>query len=288
MFNVDLNRMLGSKYAVSTIHQPSLAHESLDDSKSHFSISIEMNQKYEEAIKSLQNPDLLPRSFFLTSMSLHLPNFSPRISTKPSSFGEGLLLSDVKGKARVTLVDGVRGDVVQSVFSSILNASSILDISKAGKECFYFFKEDDRSFNDDYNELQRLSGSYNVSNEPVRPSGKEMCAYNSKSRVCIIYGIDERQALRHVLRSARKMAVKKAWSREGNRVKSGFIGGVSGISTWSPSERNEILSKGEVRGYQPVDIFNVHKYPGLIGQSSNVIFLKEPDAQIWRARRRKY
>ncbi|CAB4065036.1 unnamed protein product [Lepeophtheirus salmonis] len=200
-------------------------------------------------------------------MNLNLPNFSPRIATKSSSFGEGLLLSDVEGRARVTLVDGVRGDVVQSVFGSILNASSVLDISIAGKEMFYFLKDDDRSFNDDLQELQRLSGSYNVTNEPVRPVGKQnLCSEQS----------------------ARKIAVQRAWIREINRVKSGFIGGVSGTSTWSPAERNEIVSKGEVRGYQSVDIFNVHKYPQLIGQSSNVIFLKEADAQIWRARRRKY
>ncbi|XP_071744523.1 teneurin-m isoform X2 [Lepeophtheirus salmonis] len=287
IFDVDLGKILGSKYAISTIHQPTLAHDTIDDSKSQFSISIGMMRKLEEAIHSLLTPDLLPRSF-LTQMNLNLPNFSPRITTKSSSFGEGLLLSDVEGRARVTLVDGVRGDVVQSVFGSILNASSVLDISIAGKEMFYFLKDDDRSFNDDLQELQRLSGSYNVTNEPVRPVGKQICARNSDSLVCLIYGADERQAIRHVLRSARKIAVQRAWIREINRVKSGFIGGVSGTSTWSPAERNEIVSKGEVRGYQSVDIFNVHKYPQLIGQSSNVIFLKEADAQIWRARRRKY
>merc|ERR1712141_859609 len=107
------------------------------------------------------------------------PVLNSRLATRSSSFGQGLLLSDIKGRAVVNIVDGSQGDVVQSVLASVLNASSILEASHGGLEEYYFLKS--TGFNSDYSELQRLSGTYNVSTESgIRNNvdSKVLCAQN--------------------------------------------------------------------------------------------------------------
>jgi hypothetical protein len=60
-----------------------------------------------------------------------------------------------------------------------------------------------------------------------------------------------------------------AWHQEVKRVKLGFHG------EWSPSERDELLRNGEVSGFIGEEIHSVHKFPSLMGQASNIRFVRE-------------
>jgi len=102
-----------------------------------------------------------------------------------------MLMTDLKGRALVTIVGG-QGDVIQSVLASVLNATSILEASYGGHEEYYFLKE--FGFHSDNAELQRLSGTYNISTEAgIRNNAeaKVLCAANRASTICILYGIEK-------------------------------------------------------------------------------------------------
>ena len=88
-------------------------------------------------------------------------------------------------------------------------------------------------------------------------------------------------ANRWALKRALREAVAGAWRKEVNAVKNGL----SGFNReWSMNERAELTSKGEVRGYQGVEVNSVHKFPKLIGQSSNVRFVPEAEARRKRTK----
>ena len=86
---------------------------------------------------------------------------------------------------RVTTVrgSGDRDDVAASVFSSVLNASSILDVDHAGDgRLFHFLKTNEESFSADLAEMRRLSGAYNVTTgDGARGRGRKICASRGDS-----------------------------------------------------------------------------------------------------------
>ena len=41
--------------------------------------------------------------------------------------------------------------------------------------------------------------------------GRQLCAFNRLSTICVVYYTDKRLALRHFLRKTKKAAVEKAW-----------------------------------------------------------------------------
>ena len=275
MFGLNLPKMFGTQYTSWSHHRPELFRNS------EFEITVGLANQQRLAVDNLLNPSLMSNSL-LTSDTFSLPDLFNRISTKNSAFGRGLLLTDLAGKAVVTLVeDGTPGDVIQSVFASVLNASLVLDISHSGKEEYHFLKPELSSFQTDFGEMQRLSGSYNISYDNVRSTdGKELCATNRLSSVCIVYGLDRRSASRFVHRRVHKAAVVEAWKREAELLKEPAS---AIMSPWSPAERIELQQRGEVNGYTGVEIHSVHKYPQLIGQSSNIKFVKDEEAKSWHA-----
>ena len=275
MFGLNLPKMFGTQYTSWSHHRPELFRNS------EFEITVGLANQQRLAVDNLLNPSLMSNSL-LTSDTFSLPDLFNRISTKNSAFGRGLLLTDLAGKAVVTLVeDGTPGDVIQSVFASVLKASLVLDISHSGKEEYHFLKPELSSFQTDFGEMQRLSGSYNISYDNVRSTdGKELCATNRLSSVCIVYGLDRRSASRFVHRRVHKAAVVEAWKREAELLKEPAS---AIMSPWSPAERIELQQRGEVNGYTGVEIHSVHKYPQLIGQSSNIKFVKDEEAKSWHA-----
>jgi len=273
LFGLNLPRMFGTQYTSWSHHKPEFFRPS------EFDITDGLANQQRLATENLLNPSLTSNGL-LTSETFALPDLFTRVSSKNSAFGRGLLLTDLAGKAVVTLVeDGTPGDVAQSVFASVLNASLVLDISHSGKEEYHFLKPEISSFQTDFGEMQRLSGSYNISYDNVRSTdGKELCATNRLSTVCLVYGVDRRTAARYVHRRAHKLAVVEAWKREAELLKEPAS---AIMSPWSPAERIELQQRGEVNGYTGVEIHNVHKYPQLIGQSSNIKFVKDEEAKSW-------
>jgi hypothetical protein len=178
----------------------------------------------------------------------------------------------------------------------------VLDISHSGTEEYYFLKSDQRSYLDDYQQLQRLSGSYNVSSEAFssasnggggggrnslsssQKQGRKLCAFNRLSSICVIYNVEKRAASRYFLKKYRKATAENAWQKAKATLRAGLQ------SDWTKSERNELQQKGIIKGYTSVEVHNVHKYPQLIGQWTNVKFVKDSQAKdsLDHKRRRQY
>ena len=150
-------------------------------------------------------------------------------------------------------------------------------------------------YSDDFQQLQRLSGTYNVTSEVLSfggnkgssTPGRKLCAQVGQrdAGVCVFYGVDRRPVTRHLHRQARKAAVDQAWKAEAALVKAGLQDG------WTKAERAELEARGEVRGYTGVE---AHRgYPELVGQASNVKFVRDKEAKSqkdyyssWKQRRR--
>ncbi len=202
-----------------------------------------------------------------------------RISLRPSLLGRGVLLSRLADRrVLITLVSEAEAASLpfQSVLASVLNGSELLEEvsspSEGGEE-FLFLKEEQRYAND-LEELQRLSGSYNVSRVGVRGGGEEVCVRGAATgepfALCLLYGAkSERAVVRQRARSAHRLAVRDAWRQEVERVKLGFHG------DWTPSQRDELLRSGEVSGYTGAEIHSVHKFPALLGQAGNIRLVRE-------------
>ena len=286
MFGLDMNKFIGSSYTSQSHHIPIHRDLAVD---SQFTLSVGLLNQQQESEENLKRPNLLKGLKSLSLAPERLPahcNLNHRLASRSSSFGQGMLVSDLDGRALVTIVS--QGDVIQSVLASVLNASTILDASHGGHEAYYFLKE--FGFSSDHNELQRLSGTYNISTEAgIRnnPEAKVLCAQNRASVICILYNIEKRVANRWALKKAFKEAVASAWRKEVTAIKNGL----NGLNhDWSQNQRAELSSMGEVRGYQGIELHSVHKYPALLGQSSNIRFVPEAEARGWHSslRRRKH
>lgn len=274
LVGLDMKNIVGSEYMTKDIIQPSPVHMATSTFDSNPEIVLAIKESYQRSRESFLSPSFLPKKHQLSEIKRRL-NLSPRISVKTSIFGDGMLLSILDKRIIVTLVSDAVNEVFQSVFSSILNGCEMLDIESATEVEEYLFMKEQSQYLNDLDELERLSGSYNVSKASVRGGGDQVCVQSSSPAcsICILYGAREERALRQKLRHGHRAAVKNAWLQEVGRVKLGFHG------EWSPSERDELLRTGEVRGFIGQEIHSVHKFPKLIGQASNVRFVRENEAQ---------
>ena len=276
LFGLNFNAMFGQKYHAS---QPSALAVQGDKIQA---ISVGLHNHYQTSSALLGQPNLLDESF-LTASGIQLPALKGKVLLEGSPFGKGLLISTKRDKVFVSSVPGTEYEVVHNVFSSVLNASTILDISFSGRGEYFFHKQDERSFGDDYQQLQRLSGTHNITKDNFNPRGRMLCAETRSrhpSKICLIYGVEKRDASKHVMRPVHKRAISKAWEREAKKVQMGLLGG------WTQSQRSELLKRGQLRGFQPVEVRNVHKFPELIGQSSNILFVRESESKNWHQKRR--
>ena len=134
IFGLDINKVIGSTYTSKSRHlpvQPTIGPQ--------FSMSVGLLNQQKESESSLKEPNLLNTGSLSLTPQVLTHDYNTHLSTRSSSFGQGMLLSDVNGQAVVTIVSS--GDVIQSVLASILNASTVLESSKGGSEEFYFLKE---------------------------------------------------------------------------------------------------------------------------------------------------
>ena len=270
LVGLHLPDIVGSSYMTSNINQPTLTHNANGRLESNPEINLSIRESYELSRQSFLNPSFLPLKDQLTETRRRL-NLSPRISLRSSIFGEGMLLSVLNKHVMVTLVsESVKG-VFQSVFSSILNGSEMLDIESSTNEEEYYFLKNQNKYSNDIDELERLSGSYNVTKSRVRSGHEQVCVKNSSPAfsVCIAYGAKPEKVIRQRLRQGHREAIATAWRQEVNRVRLGFHG------DWTPNERDDLLRNGQVTGYVGVEVHSVHKFPGLIGQASNIKFVRE-------------
>ena len=271
MVGLDPHDVVGSEYLTKDIVKPSPVHRASSAFDNNPEINLAIKESYELSRAAFLSPSFLPEKHQLSEIKRRL-NLSPRISVKNSIFGDGMLLSLLDKRIIVTLVSGAVNEVFQSVFSSILSGSEMLNIESSSSEAEeYVFMKDPIQYLNDVEELERLSGSYNISKGSVRGGGEQVCVQSQTppAAICILYGAKEERALRQRLRQGHREALKALWAQEVTRVKLGFHG------EWTASERDELLRVGEVRGFTGVEVHSVHKYPRLVGQASNIRFVRE-------------
>ena len=274
MFGKDLEKLVGSSYTAGYLNTD---HQGLDRSaRASVGITFGLKTRLQNSLRLLMKPDVLEHN----APELEEPNLLGALFHEDGPFGRGLLLSDRNGIARVTTVRGDRDDVATNVFGSVLNASSVLDVDHAGDgRQFHFLKAED-SFAADFSEMQRLSGTYNVTTgDGARGRGRKICAVRGAAKVCLVYGVEARAAARQLYRSAHKAAVADAWRRESARAKLGVA-----ADRWTQSQLTELARRGEVRGFTGVEVQNVHRVPALIGHGSNIIFVR--DSELLKHQRR--
>lgn len=186
-------------------------------------------------------------------------------------------MSRIDGRALVSVVEGVNG-VVQDVVTSVFNNTFFLELhfSIHDQDVFYFVKDNVLKIRDDLEELKRLGGMFNVSthettSEHGAAAGKELRLHNPDAVVIIKYGVDPEQEQHRILRHAHKRAVERAWELEKQLVAAGF----QGRGEWTEEEKEELISHGDIDGYEGVDIHSIHKYPQLADDPGNVAFQRD-------------
>ena len=279
LVGLNIADIVGSDYMTRDIVQPLVSQRAVGQLSRSPEIDLAIKQSYQLTRDSFTSPSFLPRVHQLCQVQRRL-NLSPRIHVTPSVFGSGMLVSSLDKRTIITMYNDNNpssggNDVFQNVFSSILSGSEILDIESANEAEEYFFIKEENQYLNDLEELERLSGSFNVTKNSQRGGGEQVCVRNTYPdfSICLLYGVREEKIIKQKLRQSHRAAVKAAWQQEVQKVKLGFHG------EWSPSERDDLLRSGEVPGYIGEEIHSVHKFPGLMGQASNIRFVRESQSR---------
>ncbi len=118
--------------------------------------------------------------------------------------------------------------------------------------------------------LVRSNGEYvvveKVQHEILESPAK---VYNFEVEGYHTYFVGNNSVLVHNTCSSRSSAVRKAWKNEMRSVKETG----TGQRSWIPSEIEELLNTGKVKGYQGHHVYSVNGFPELAGDPSNVRFL---------------
>ncbi|XP_061937210.1 teneurin-m isoform X4 [Apis cerana] len=273
LYGYDISAMLGSEYMKQMVYQPSAIVTS-PQLTPDFGVMSGLQCIVNRVHEKFSDLGFVPKP--LLKLEPKTRNLLPRVAHRRAVFGEGILVSRVGGRALVSVVDGVNS-VVQDVVTSVFNNSYFLPLhfSVHDQDVFYFVKDNALKIRDDMEELRRLGGMFNVSTHETTEHGsgtwKELRLHNPDAAVVIKYGADPEQERHRILKHAHKRAVERAWEIEKQLVMAGF----QGRGDWSKEEKDELISRGTVSGYEGVDIHSVHRYPQLADDPGNVAFTRD-------------
>ena len=207
-----------------------------------------------------------------------------RVASLPSALGKGFLLSVVNGLSIVNVVEGVPG-VIQNVFESVLNGSRYLDVShhpSAFKSIYYFAKPSASEMRADADNVDRLSGEYEVSGRDLDKGGRDLRVKNEGLTLHVLYGGAGRQRDAVLSEQARE-ATALAWAREKSLVQAGF----SGQGDWTKGQRAELVMGHRVRGFNVVEIYPRNRWPWLVRDASTYFFVPESQGVLQGSHRRR-
>ncbi|XP_076182266.1 teneurin transmembrane protein Ten-m isoform X3 [Ptiloglossa arizonensis] len=273
LYGYDISAILGSEYMKQMVYQPSATITS-PQLTPDFGVMSGLQCIVDRVHEKFSDLGFVPKP--LLKLEPKTRNLLPRVAHRRAVFGEGILVSRVGGRALVSVVDGVNS-VVQDVVTSVFNNSYFLPLhfSVHDQDVFYFVKDNALKIRDDMEELRRLGGMFNVSTHETTEHGagtwKELRLHNPDAAVVIKYGADPEQERHRILKHAHKRAVERAWEIEKQLVMAGF----QGRGDWSKEEKDELISRGIVNGYEGVDIHSVHRYPQLADDPGNVAFTRD-------------
>ncbi|XP_066154380.1 teneurin-m isoform X3 [Euwallacea fornicatus] len=274
LYGYDIGKMLGSEYIGRMVYSPR-AMVSAPQLAPDFGIMSGLQCMVDKVNEKFYDINFVPKP--LLKKEPKTRNLLPRVAYRKSVFGEGVLVSRVGNRALVSVVEGVNG-VVQDVVTSVFNNSFFLNLqfSIHEQDFFYFVKDNVLKIRDDSEELRRLGGMFNVSTHEVTEHGsltplKELRLHNPDAVIIIKYGADPKQETHKILRHAHKRAIERAWELERQLIAAGF----QGRGDWTEEEKEELVSHGDVDGYEGVDIHSIHKYPQLADDPGNVAFQRD-------------
>ncbi|XP_026674472.1 teneurin-m isoform X7 [Ceratina calcarata] len=273
LYGYDISAMLGSEYMKQMVYQPN-AMVTSPQLTPDFGVMSGLQCIVNRVHEKFSDLGFVPKP--LLKLEPKTRNLLPRVAHRRAVFGEGILVSRVGGRALVSVVDGVNS-VVSDVVTSVFNNSYFLPLhfSVHDQDVFYFVKDNALKIRDDMEELRRLGGMFNVSTHETTEHGagtwKELRLHNPDAVVVIKYGADPEQERHRILKHAHKRAVERAWEIEKQLVMAGF----QGRGDWSKEEKDELISRGTVSGYEGVDIHSVHRYPQLADDPGNVAFTRD-------------
>ncbi|XP_044012894.1 teneurin-m isoform X2 [Aphidius gifuensis] len=285
LYGFDIPLMLGSEYTQAMVYQPSAMITS-PQLTPEFGVMSGLQCIVNRVHERFSDLDFVPKQ--LLKLEPKTRNLLPRVAHRRAVFGEGILVSRVGGRALVSVVDG-SNSVVQDVVTSVFNNSYFLPLhfSVHDQDVFYFVKDNALKMRDDMEELRRLGSMFNVSTHETTEHGagtwKELRLHNPDAAVVIKYGADPEQERHRILKHAHKRAVERAWEIEKQLVSTGF----QGRGDWSKEEKDELLARGTVDGYEGVDIHSVHRYPQLADDPGNVAFTRDTKRKRRRSGNRK-
>ncbi|KAK3862550.1 hypothetical protein Pcinc_031597 [Petrolisthes cinctipes] len=284
LFGVDLSKMLGSSYHDEIVEKQLGGKPMATQLSPSLSIISGLSCSTEGVLEQFSRPTLLPESLVHSDAPVWaIPGWAAlgRFSSSPPVLGPGVLMSRVDGRALVTLVPSKENPVVQGVARDVLNGSALLDVTLTHHHhhTLYMVKENAELRHDDLQQLQRLSGRFNVT---TKDNGEhhEIRVVGSDVSLVLLYGVDPPAARHRLLRHAHRRAVDRAWENERLLVEHG----APSTYEWSAEERVELVSKGSVSEYVAADMHSIHRYPLLADDPTNVVFRRDSG----RRRRRSH
>ncbi|VVC40590.1 Hypothetical protein CINCED_3A025864 [Cinara cedri] len=283
LYGYDIGKMIGSTYTRTQLHQPS-AKVSSPQLTPQFNVVSGLQCIVEKEMSLFGEFGFIPEP--LLKMETQTRNLLPRVAFQRSIFGEGVLVSrNNEGLALISVVDS-DNSVVQDVVMSVFNGSYFLDLhfEQHDKDLFYFVKDNALKQNDDMEELKRLGGMFNVTTHETT-DGKELRLLSAEALISIRYGTDPQQERHRLLKHAHKRAVERAWESERALVGAGSRGA---RAEWNAEEREELVSRGRVDGYEGLDVHEVSgRRSQLADDPGNIQFHKTPNRKK-RNRRTHY
>ncbi|CAL4063225.1 unnamed protein product [Meganyctiphanes norvegica] len=284
LYGVDLSLMLGSQYHDETVELPKGLLKAPQLAPS-LNVISGLSCSTGGVLKHFSEPSLMPQSLVQSSSpAWTMPTWSVlgHFSSSPPVLGPGVVVSRVQDRALVTLVPSRENSVVQDVARDVLNGSALLDVTMTHHHhhTLYLVKEDPASRHDDLQNLQRLSGLFNVTS---KEDGEhpEVRVVGIDVSLIIQYGTDSVSARKHLLRHAHHRAVERAWEMERRLAERG----APTTHPWSVEEREELISSGKVSGFLAADLHNIHRYPLLADDPTNVVFRRDTARRRRRSRR---
>lgn len=229
----------------------------------------------------------LPQNLPLEKVRLY-PTFHPN-STRPNNYSvigntntkicfflSGILVSRLSnGQAVVSSVPAA-DHIYRDVFTSVFNESQFLPftfvIHSAQQDAFYFVKEESWKVADDRNQIKRLGGHVNTTfHESSNVSGTganvmDVKMHGSSYVINLRYGTSAEKEKQRLLHHAKASALRKAWHREREALKSN----APTLVDWMASEQDEIVKSGQANNYEAEYVHDVQVYPELAEDPYNV------------------
>ncbi|XP_072941823.1 teneurin-m isoform X2 [Epargyreus clarus] len=287
LYGYDLNKMMGAKYITDMIFQPmnSLIRQQLAPD---FGVMSGLQCIIEKVNDKLSDIEFVPTP--LLKMEPITRNLLPRVSYKRGVFGEGVLISRVDGKAYISVADGANS-VVEDVITTVFNNSYFLDVhfNIHDQDVFYFVKDNSLKIRDDMEELRRLSGKFNVSQDETNDQGLEVRvqavgAGAGAAAVVLRYGVAPALERARLLKHAHKRAAARAWEREKALVAAGW----EGRAAWTEEEKEELISHGVVDGWAARDVHSLARHPALADDPANIVFVRDARRKRRRSGRARH